>query len=146
MLLDFLDSDADESVVIVLRQWLNQLQNYSSHRSLGIRPRQDYTHCVMLNDCISARWSPMCQSLALASFRDSHPLPTRHSRELVLNVLDTHRRLFFSLLQRFPLALCNSNSIVCAACLATLLQPTAHRTVQQLVLIHSRFMECSFHG
>jgi len=27
-LLDSLDSDADVSVVIALRQWLNQLQNY----------------------------------------------------------------------------------------------------------------------
>ena len=77
MLLECLDSDADTSVVIVLLQWLNQLQNYT-HRSLVTRPRQDYTHRVMLNDCVSARWSPMYQYLALTSLRDSHPLPTRH--------------------------------------------------------------------
>ena len=84
------------SVVIVCLQWLNQLQNYSTlantHRSLGTRPRQDYTDSVMLNDCVSARWSPMYQYLALTSLRDSHRLPTRHIREPG-NV----RRLFFSL-------------------------------------------------
>ena len=112
------------SVVIVRLQWLNQLQNCSrdtanTHRSLGTRPKQDYTDSVMLNDCVSARWSPMYQYLALTSLRDSHRLPTRHIREPG-NV----RRLFFSLpyfvsvlpfpyfgfrtsvsaLQRFPLA------------------------------------------
>ena len=46
----------------------------------------------MLNDCVSARWSPMYQYLALTSLRDSHRLPTRHIREPG-NV----RRLFFSL-------------------------------------------------
>ena len=86
----------------------------NTHHSLGTRPRQDYTHCVMLNDCVSARWSPMYQYLALTSLRDSHRLPTRHIREPG-NV----RRLFFSLpyfrfrtsisvlrfpFQRFPLA------------------------------------------
>ena len=53
----------------------------NTHRSLGTRPRQDYTHCVMLNDCVSARWSPKYQCLALTSLRDSHRLPTRHIRE-----------------------------------------------------------------
>ena len=33
MLLDSLDSDADVSVVIVLCQWLNQLQNYSRDKN-----------------------------------------------------------------------------------------------------------------
>ena len=53
----------------------------NSHCSLGMRPRQDYTHRGMLNDCVSARWSPMCQYSALTLFGDSHPLATRHSRE-----------------------------------------------------------------
>ena len=61
-LLECLDSDADASVVIVRLQ------------------------------CVSARWNPMYQYLALTSLRDSHPLPTRHIREPG-NV----RRLFFSL-------------------------------------------------
>ena len=43
----------------------------NSHRSLGTRPRQDYTHCVMLNNCVSARWSPVCQYLAITSLRDT---------------------------------------------------------------------------
>ena len=55
-LLECLDSDADTSVVIVRLQWLNQLQNYSrdtsKYRSLRMRPRQDYTDRVMLNDCV----------------------------------------------------------------------------------------------
>ena len=55
------------------------------HHSLGMRPRQDYSHCIMLNDCVSARWSLMCQYLALTSLRDSHPLPTRHSCESVMH-------------------------------------------------------------
>ena len=46
----------------------------------------------MLNDCVSARWSPMYQYLALTSLRDSHRLPTRHIREP-----GNIRRLFFSL-------------------------------------------------
>ena len=33
MLLEYLDSDTDASVVIVLLQWLNQLQNYSRDTS-----------------------------------------------------------------------------------------------------------------
>ena len=118
MLLECLESDADASVVIVVLQWLNQLQNCSrdtnTHRSLGTRPRQDYTYRVMLNDYVSACWSPMYQYLALTSLRDSHPLPTRHICEL-----GTDRQLFFSLpyfrfhtsvsvlrfpFQRFPLA------------------------------------------
>ena len=73
MLLDSLDSDADVSVVILLHQWLNQLQNYSrdSHCSLRMRPQQDYTHYVILN--------------TLTSLRDSHPLATRHSRESIMH-------------------------------------------------------------
>ena len=61
--------------------------------SLGTRPRQDYTHRVMLNNCVSAHWSPMYQYLALTSLRDSHPL---QSRTFVNQVTD--RLLFFSLL------------------------------------------------
>ena len=93
-----LESNADASVVIVLLKWLNQLQNYSrdtskfSIHSLGMRPRQDYMHRVILNDCVSARWSPMYQYLALISLRDSHSLPTRHIREP-----GTDKWLFFSL-------------------------------------------------
>ena len=30
-----------------------------------MRPRQDYTHRVMLNDCVCACWSPMYQCLTL---------------------------------------------------------------------------------
>ena len=73
MLLECLDSDADASVVIVLLQWLNPTPM--------ARQRQDYTDHVMLNDCVSARWSPMYQYLALTSLRDSHRMPTRHIRE-----------------------------------------------------------------
>ena len=72
---------------------LLQRHQQLTHRSLGMRPRLDYTHCVMLNDCVSAPWSPMYQYLALTSLRDSHPFPTRHIREP-----GTDRRLFFTLL------------------------------------------------
>ena len=48
-----------------------------------MRPRQDYTHHVMLNDCVNARWSPMCQYSALTSLEDSHPLATAYSPESV---------------------------------------------------------------
>ena len=111
MLLECLNSDADMSVVIVLLQWLNQLQDYyettqaNTHRSLGTRPRHDYAHRVILNDCVSAPWSLMNQCLALTSLRDSHLLPTRHIREL-----GTDRQLFFSL--PFPcFRFCTSVSI-----------------------------------
>ena len=57
-----------------------------------MRPRQDYTHHVMLNGRVSTRWSLMCQYSALTLLRDSHPLPTRQSK-----ALNTDRRLFFSL-------------------------------------------------
>ena len=121
MLLECLDSDADASVVVVLLQWLNQLQNFSRDTTKysplsrnETKTRLHYTQCVVLNDCVSARWSPMCQYLALTSLRDSHRLPTRHIREP-----GTDRWLFFSLpyfrfctsvsalrflFQRFPLA------------------------------------------
>ena len=73
MLLECLDSDADVSVVIVLHQWLRSTSNKTtqetlanSHCGLGMRPRQDYTH-IMLNNCVSAHWDPMCQCLALTS-------------------------------------------------------------------------------
>ena len=106
-LLECIGSDADASVVIVLRQWLNQLWNYSrdtskinTHRSLRTRPRQDCTHRVMLNDCISARWSPMYHYLVLTLLRDSHPLPTRHIRELI-GGFSSHFRISVSVL-RFP--------------------------------------------
>ena len=120
MLLECLDSDADASVVVVILQLVSQARlslsprvrvwparlfsngstwatnlYYSRDTSkyspyLGTSPRQDYTHRVMLNDRVSARWSPMYQYLALASLRDSHPLPTKaHSW--------TDRWLFFSL-------------------------------------------------
>ena len=52
-----------------------------------------HRNCVMLNNFVRARWSPMYQYLALTSLRDSHRLPTRHIREP-----GTNRRLFFSLL------------------------------------------------
>ena len=110
MLLECLESDAEESAVIVVPQWLNlsyktgtQTQA-NTHCSLGTRPRQDYMHApchaslagqtltprvslaretsVMLNDCVSARWSPKYHHLALTSLRNRHPLPTRHIREL----------------------------------------------------------------
>ena len=54
-------------------------------RSLELRPRQDYIHRVMVNYCISARWSPICQCLALTSLTVSHPLPKRHNRESVMH-------------------------------------------------------------
>ena len=44
-----------------------------SNQSLGMRPRQDYTHCVMLNDCVSARLSLLYgqyQYLAHTSLKD----------------------------------------------------------------------------
>ena len=44
-------------------------------------PRQDYTHRVMLNDCVSVCWSPII-SISLTLLRNSHLLATRHSREL----------------------------------------------------------------
>ena len=75
MLLECLDSDADASVVVVILQLVlqsyspmaqSELQIYTTpetlantHRSLGTSPRQDYMHRVMLNDRVSARWSPM---------------------------------------------------------------------------------------
>ena len=48
----------------------------NSHRSLGMRPQQDYiyTHCVMLNDCVSGPWSPMYQCSAFTLLGDSYPL------------------------------------------------------------------------
>ena len=57
----------------------------NSHRSLGMRPQQDYLHRVMLNDCdcISAHWSPMCQCLALTLLRDSCLWAIKHSHESV---------------------------------------------------------------
>ena len=52
----------------------------------------------MLNNCISACWSPMCLYPAVTSLRDSHPL----ARELwVSKALNTDRRLFFPL-PNFP--------------------------------------------
>jgi len=60
MLLECLDSDADASVVVVLSNGSTSYKTTpetlaNTHCSLGMRPRQDYTHCVMLNDCVSAR-------------------------------------------------------------------------------------------
>ena len=55
----------------------------NNHHSLRLRPRQDFTHRVMLNNCVSAHWSLMCHYLALTSLRDIHSLATRHSRESV---------------------------------------------------------------
>ena len=70
-----------------------------NHHSLGMRTRQDYTNHVMLNDCISVRWSSMYTWLL-------------HCLETVTLCLQgtyhepgTDRRLFFSLLfpfQCFP--------------------------------------------
>ena len=54
----------------------------------------------MLNDCVSARWSPMYQYLALTSLRDSHPLPTRHIREPI-GGFSSHFRISVSVLP-FP--------------------------------------------
>ena len=52
----------------------------------------------MLNNCISACWSPMCLYPAVTSLRDSHPL----ARESwVSKALNTDRRLFFPL-PNFP--------------------------------------------
>ena len=58
VLLDFIDSDAEVSVVIVF--FANGSTTYEtttetlakSHHSLGMRPQQDYTHRVMLNNCV----------------------------------------------------------------------------------------------
>ena len=103
MFLECLDSDADASVVIIIRQWLNQQQHYTPetlaniHRSLGM------IHCV------SACWNPMCQCLAFTV------TPAYKAQSWVSNVLDTNRLLFFSLpcfrfhtsasvLQHFPLS------------------------------------------
>ena len=76
-------------------------------RSLETRPRQEYTHRVMVNDCVIARWSPMYQYLALTLLRDSHSLPTRHIREPI-GGFSSHFCISVSVLrfpfQRFPLA------------------------------------------
>ena len=61
---------------------------------------QANTHRVMLNDCVSARWSPMHQYLALTLPRDSHPLPTRHICELI-GGFSSHFRISVSVLP-FP--------------------------------------------
>ena len=77
-------SNGSTSYKITPETWAN------THRSLGTRPRHDYTHCVMLNNFVSARWSPMYQYLVLTSLRDnSHLLPIREPGK--------DRRLFFSL-------------------------------------------------
>ena len=53
----------DVSVVIVLCQWLNQQQKKLQRHSqivtvvLERDHDKDYTHRVMLNDCVSAHWS-----------------------------------------------------------------------------------------
>ena len=91
MLLDSLDSDANSSLVIQF--FTIGSTSYKTtpetlayrHCSLGMRQEEDYTHCVMLNNCVSARWSPMCQCLSLTSLRDSQPLPTRYSRESLMH-------------------------------------------------------------
>ena len=70
-------------VVIVLNQWLNHQQT-TPETLANRRLQEDYTHPAMLKDCVSARWSLMCQCLALTSLRDSYPLSTRHSRESVM--------------------------------------------------------------
>ena len=75
----------------------------------------------MLNDCVSARWSPMYQYLALTSLRDSHRLPTRHIREP-----GTGRWLFFSL----PY-FCFRTSISISA-FSTCPLPSLWKTVQDL--------------
>ena len=67
------------------------------HQSLGMRPQQDYTFHVTLNNCVSAHWSPMCQHLALTSLRDSQS-PFAYKAQLwVSNALNTDKRFFFSL-------------------------------------------------
>ena len=40
----------------------------NSHHSLEMRPRQDYTHRIMINDCVSVHWSLMCQYSTLTLF------------------------------------------------------------------------------
>ena len=69
----------DASVVILSRQ--ESLPMAQSVTKLLPRATQDYTHRVMLNNCVSARWSSMYLYLALISLRDSQPLATRHSHE-----------------------------------------------------------------
>ena len=107
MLLECLDSDADASVVVVLLQWLNHLQNYSRVTSkYSPQSWNETTHRVMLNDCVSARWSLMYQYLALTSLRDSYLLPTRHQPPI--SGFSSHFRTSISILrfvfQRFLLA------------------------------------------
>ena len=129
MLLEYLDSDAARCECCRSSSPMPQPYKTSpetlanTHRSLGTSPRQDYTHRVKLNDCVSARWSPMYQYLALTSLRDSHPLPTRHIREPIDGFSSESLPYFrfrtsvsvlpFSF-QRFPLA--PLLAYVCLAC------------------------------
>ena len=69
--------------------------------SLGMRPRQDYSHLVVLTDCVSACLSPMCQYSALILLKDGHPLTTGHKCESVRHWILTSSFLLTSVLQ-FP--------------------------------------------
>ena len=51
---------------------------------------------VMLNDCISTHWSPVCQYSALTSLEDSPPFASK-AQSWFSKALDTDRRLYFSL-------------------------------------------------
>ena len=69
-----------------------------SHCSLGMRPRQDHTLRVVLNNHVSTHWSPMCHYLALTSLRDNYSIRLQTPQSWVSKALDIDRQLFFSLL------------------------------------------------
>ena len=88
-------SDADASVAIVRLQWLSTRYKTTPETQgntvVSERDQDKTTRTVSsYKTTVSARWSPMYQYLALTSLRNSHRLPTRHTREL-----GTDRRLFF---------------------------------------------------
>ena len=107
MLLECLDSDADATVAIVLLQMLNQLQETleNTHRSLGTRPRQDKTHCVILVlagvGCITTWLSHHLETVTLC-------LQGTFVNQVLIGGFFSHFRTSVSVLrflfQHFPLA------------------------------------------
>ena len=63
---------AQPATKLLQRHW--QILTVVSERDQDKTTR---TVSCMLNDCVSARRSPMYQYVALTSLRDSHPLPSR---------------------------------------------------------------------
>ena len=75
------------------------MHGHHSHHSLGTSPRQDYTHCVMLNDCVSASWRPMYRTSVSVSAFSTCPL--RNALLIFVLILPFHTSV--SALSRFPL-------------------------------------------